>query len=85
LAKSETPPEAFESYYNQIIGDHPSHVKIFTDRSNEDEEVAAAALSDGRVSLCRLPDNASFFTAELRALLMATKIIETSHQNTYGF
>jgi hypothetical protein len=75
---SITQPEAFESTYNQIIGDHPIHVKIFTNGSKEDEKVAAAAVSDGRVSLCRLRDNASIFTAELRAILMATKIIETS-------
>jgi hypothetical protein len=76
--KSEAPPEAFRCTYNQIIGDHPTHVKIFTDGSKEDEKVAAAALSDGRVFLCSLPDNATIFTAELRAILMATKIIENS-------
>jgi hypothetical protein len=61
--KSETPPEVFWSTYNKIIGDHRTHVKIFTDGSKEDEKVAAAALCDGRVSHCRLPDNASIFMA----------------------
>jgi ribonuclease HI len=32
---------------------------------------------------CRLPDNASIFTAELRAILMATKIIETFHRKNF--
>jgi ribonuclease HI len=84
LAKRAKPHQkSFQSTYNQIIGDHPTHVKIFTDGSKEDEKVAAAAVSDGRVSLCRLPDNASIFTAELRAILMATKIIETSHRKNF--
>jgi hypothetical protein len=74
--KGETQPDVFQSTNNKIIGDHPTHVKIFTDGSKE-EKVATAAVRDDRVSLCRLADNASIFTAELRAILMATKIIET--------
>jgi ribonuclease HI len=81
--KSKTPLEVFHSTYNKIIGDHPTHVKIFTDGSKEDEKVAAAAVSDGGVSLFRLPDNASIFTAELRAIFMATKIIETSRRKNF--
>jgi hypothetical protein len=80
---SETPPETFQSTYNQIISDHHTHVKIFTDASKEDEKVAIATVSDGRVSLCRLPNNASIFMAELRVILMATKIIETSHRKSF--
>jgi hypothetical protein len=78
--KSDTPPEVFLSTYYQIIGDLPTHVKILTDGSKEDEKVAAAVVSDVRVSLCRLPDNASIFSAELRAIFTATKTIETSHR-----
>jgi ribonuclease HI len=74
--KSKTSPEVLSTYY-EIIGDLPTYVKIFTDGSKEDEKVAAAAVSDGRVSVSHLPDNASIFSAELRAILMATKIIET--------
>jgi hypothetical protein len=40
--KSETPPEIFHNTYNQTIGDHPKHIKIFTDGSKKDEKVAAA-------------------------------------------
>jgi hypothetical protein len=79
--KSETPLEALLSTYYQIIGDHLI-VKIFIDGFKEDEKVAAAAVSDGRVSLYRLPD-VSFFTGELRAILMATKVIETSHRKNF--
>jgi hypothetical protein len=66
--------------YYQIVGDLPKHVKIFTDGSIEGEKVAVVAVSDGTVSLGRLPDNTSIFTARLRAILMATKVIETSHR-----
>jgi RNase H len=59
------------------------HVNIFTDGSKENEKVAAAAVSDGRISLRRLPDNASIFMDKLRATLMATKIIETSHRKSF--
>jgi hypothetical protein len=80
---SETPPEVFQSTYNKIISDHPTHVKIFTDGSKEDEKVVAATVSDGRVSLCCIADNTSIFTAELRAILMAIKITYTTHRKSH--
>jgi hypothetical protein len=40
-------------------------------------------VSDGRVSLCCLLDNASIFMAELCAILITTKIIETSHRKNF--
>jgi hypothetical protein len=35
--RSETPPEVFWTTYNRIIGDHPTHIKIFSDGSKEDD------------------------------------------------
>ena len=50
--------------------------KKITDSSKTEEGVAAAAVSTKRMNkpfTCRLPDDSSIYTAELRAILLALK------------
>ena len=52
--------------------------------SKQDEKVASAAVSvEGTQKSVRLPDTSSIYTAELRALLLALEIIESSEKKHF--
>ena len=60
----------------QLISEYPLSEKKFTDGSKTEEGVAGAAVSTKRINkpfTCRLPDDSSIYTAELRAILLALK------------
>jgi ribonuclease HI len=57
--------------------------KIFTDGSKQGPAVAAAAVTEGKVLIKRLPDNASIFSAESQAILLALDIISQSHTHDF--
>ena len=75
--------EVFLGNYNNTLSAFDDHKKIFTDGSKDGSKVSAAAVCDGRVFLSRLPDNASIFTAELRAILLAINLINTSSSKAF--
>ena len=65
----------------QLISEYPLLENIFTDGSKTEEGVAAAAVSTKRINkpfTCRLPDNSSIYTAELRGILLALKHVSCS-------
>ena len=80
--KDTTNPEIYKHLYLQLISEYPLSEKKFTDGSKTEEGVAAAAISTKRIKksfTCRLPNDSSVYTAELRAtqtcLLFQRKII----------
>ena len=59
---------------------------FFTDGSKTEEGVAAAAGSTKRIKkpfTCRLPDDSSIYTAELRAVLLALKHVHYSKEKSF--
>ena len=77
--KKDTPSHEFQSWLNELLSIYDGYTRIYTDGSKEGKTVAAAAVTEGRVLMKRLPDNASIFSAEAQAILMALDIAEQSH------
>ena len=84
--KDTTNPEIYKQLYLQLISEYPLSGKIFTDGSKTEEGVAAAAVSTKRMKktfTCRLPDDSSVYTAELRAILLALKHVHYSKEKSF--
>ena len=84
--KDTTNPEIYKQLYLQLISEYPLSEKIFTDGSKTEEGVAAAAVSTKRMKktfTCRLPDDSSVYTAELRAILLALKHVYYSKEKSF--
>ena len=84
--KDTTNPEIYKQLYLQLISEYPLSEKIFTDSSKTEEGVAAAAVSTKRMKktfTCRLPDDCSIYTAELRAILLALKHVHYSKEKSF--
>jgi hypothetical protein len=71
-AKSNTSPELYHSVYNQLTDVYQGYKKIFSDGSKQGAAVAAAAVTEGKVLVKRLPDNASIFSAESKSSVSPT-------------
>ena len=72
--KDTTNPEVYKQAFFEITSRHPNYVQIFTDGSEVDEKVAAAAVSSvapNSLFSRRLRDHCSIYTAELQAILFA--------------
>ena len=66
----------YKQAFLEITSRHQNYVQMFTDGSNVDEKVAAAAVSSVAPNSpfsCRLRDHCSIYTAELQAILFALK------------
>jgi hypothetical protein len=63
-AKSNTSPEQYLCVYNQLADVYRGYKKVFIDGSKQGLAVADAAVTEGKVLIKRLPDNASIFSAQ---------------------
>ena len=84
--KDTTNPEIYKQLYLQLISEYPLSNFFFTDGSKTEEGVAAAAVSTKRINkpfTCRLPDDSSMYTAELRAILLALKHVYYSKGKSF--
>ena len=87
--KDTTNPELYKELYLQLISEYPlSEEYFFTNGSITEEGVAAAAVSTKRIKkkktfTCRLPDDGSIYTAELRAILLALKHVYYSKEKSF--
>ena len=76
-----TNPEVYKQAFLEITSRHPKYMQIYTDGSNVDEKVAAAAVlsvDPNSPFSCRLRDHCSIYTAELQAVLFALKQVYQS-------
>jgi hypothetical protein len=73
--KSSTPPDEFISSYNELISLYQSYENISTDSSKQASAVASAAVSGDKILVKQLPNNASIFSAESSAVLLALDMI----------
>lgn len=81
--KTDTNPNIFIAKFAEIKQEYHTFKFIYTDGSKKDNRVGSAAVM-GRGSWTeRLPDEASIFTAELRAILLAFQYIKRSIHNRF--
>ena len=78
LKKSDTNPIEYIARYNDIRNEFSDYDYIYTDGSVMDDKVGCAAVYRDQVVRERLPDKASIYTAELRAISLALDLINTS-------
>jgi ribonuclease HI len=71
--KSEVSPTDFQSRFHGIQDRYSDHQFIYTDGSKDDNKVGCAAVCGARFLRERLPDTASIYTAELRAIFLAVR------------
>ena len=84
--KDTTNPEIYKQLYLQLISEYPLSENVFTDGSKTEDGVAAAAVSTKQINktfTCRLPDDSSIYTAELRAILLALKHVYYSKGKSF--
>ena len=84
--KDATNPEIHKQLYLQLISEYPLSEFPPPDSSKTEEGVAAAAISTKRIKkpfTCRLPDDSSIYTAELRAILLALKHVYYSKEKSF--
>ena len=78
-AKADEPPQVAKHKFLEYINKIQDNTHIFTDGSKDQARVVAAAVCNGAVSSCRLPEWASIFTAEARALYLAATMAMDIH------
>ena len=69
-----------------LISEYPLWEKKITDSSKTEQRVAAAAVSTKLMNkpfTCRLPDDSSIYTAELRAILLALKHVYYAKEKSF--
>ena len=76
----------YKQFYLQLTSEYSSSEFVFTDGSKTEAGVAAAAVSTKhprKPLTCRLPDDSSIYTAELRAILLTLKRINCSKRKSF--
>ena len=80
------PPDLLKAQFYSYLSNTLNYSHIYTDGSKAVSGVAAAAISNTMQLACRLPSEASIFTAEAQAISLALKIVESScYRNFYIF
>ena len=77
--KTNTDAFIFKTKFQEITSPYPDFKHIYTDGSKDGPKVAVACLSRTQTRKCRLPDNASVFSAESQAINMALDYIEEAN------
>ena len=72
--KSSTPPEIFQSEFNELKAYYSDYCHIYTDGSKQQEKVASAVVTPYGTSSFRLPDNSSIFSAETESYFSRTAL-----------
>ena len=66
--KETTDSSIFRVKFQELSSQYPDFQHIYTDGSKDGLNVTSACVSRTRARKCRLPDNASIFTAEIQAI-----------------
>ncbi|KAL4121100.1 hypothetical protein QTP88_013674 [Uroleucon formosanum] len=78
LAKNNIPPIIFNQHLQSITSDLCDYTEMYTDGSKTDNGVGAAVVFKDHVSMLRLPNFCSIYSAEATAISYALDIIKTS-------
>ena len=81
--KSQTDPLVFRTKYHELLSNFPSYETIFTDGSKDGDTAGSACVTPSDTYKCRLPDNASIFSAEIKAVDLALGHIEQSRSSDF--
>ena len=81
--KSETNEVIIQQHYAEIKSHFPNFYTVYTDGSKDGDRVAAAAVLGKEAATERLPSEASIFTAEATAILLALSIIDESTKTKF--
>ena len=81
--KSETNPAVFKQKFFEIKQAKHSTIDIYTGGSKDQNKVAAAAVIEHDVFSARLPNEATIFTAEAKAIQLAFEYIKFSNEKHF--
>ena len=81
--KSQTDPLVFRTKFHELLFDFPNYETIFTDGSKAGDTAGSACVTPSDTYKCRLPDNASIFSAEIKAIDLALDHIEQSRNTDF--
>ena len=81
--KSQTDPLVFRAKFHELLSDFLNYKTIFTDGSKDGDTVRSACVTPSDTYKCRLPDSASIFSAEIRAIDLAVDHIEQSRNSDF--
>ena len=81
--KSDTDPSIFHSEFLEFKSQFPGYFCFYTDGSKDGDRVSSAAICKQYQKSERLPNQASIYTAEINAILLALGIME--HSNRMDF
>lgn len=81
--KDSTDSAFLKNNFNLLRDVYANYVDIYTDGSKNDDKVAAASVTEGLNVQTRLSNQASIFTAELRAILHALDIVSSKHEQNF--
>ena len=76
--KSQTDPLVFRTKFHELLSDFSNYETIFTDGSKDGDTAGSACVTPSDTYKYRLPDNASVFSAEIKAIDLALDHIEQS-------
>ena len=83
LSKKDTSSLVFTQKYNEIKDEHSFCVPVYTDGSKDNDRVGCAAIINNISIKRRLPNNASIFTAEIKAIDLALDAIAESEDDHF--
>ena len=78
-----TDPLVFRTKFHELLSDFPNYETIFTDGSKDGDTAGSACVSPSDTYKCRLPDGASIFSAEIKAIDLALDHIEQSRNSDF--
>ena len=81
--KCSTNPLVFKQKYFEFKAKHADHIEVYTDGSKHEGRVASAAVVNGRSFVKRLPNDSSIFSAEVTAILLALKQINSLEEDKF--
>ena len=83
--KSQTDPLVIRTKFHKLVSAFPNYETIFTDDSKDGDTAGSACVTTSGTYKWRLPDNASIFSAKIKAIDIAFKLdhIEQSRNRFY--
>ena len=81
--KSQTDHIVFRTKFHELLSYFPNYETIFTDGSIDGDTAGSACVTPSDTYKCRLPDDASIFSAEIKAIDLALDHIEQSRSSDF--
>ena len=83
--KSKTDLLVIRTKFHELLSAFPNYETIFTDGSKDGDTFGSACVTTSGTYKCRLPDNASIFSAKIKAIDIAFKLdhIEQSRNTDF--